>query len=247
MPRDEVILASELIHSRPGVPGTRQQFESRLVDLGIEYIDICYIGGFGEHGEDLDAVAEAMLRFQEEGKIRFLGLRGFESSTVCSEDSDLADFWQRLLEVTSWFQPAVLRIPWTMVGAARIDPARNVLTSAESRNRGVVVSGFPFNSLHFDEEPDSVAGQCLQPLRERFGSRIEDLVQVLIQFFLTRSATACVVASFDDSAQVERGLGTADYRLASEEVEIVNTVWPGIVKAIGASRGTTSHCRSPRL
>ena len=75
--RSELFVASKVWNDaqREGRPSVRQSVEQSLKDLGLEYVDICYVhwpvpGCFVETYREL-------LLLQKEGKIKFLGISNF--------------------------------------------------------------------------------------------------------------------------------------------------------------------------
>lgn len=126
VPRDEVVLAAELASPRQAGEDLRPHIERKLARLATDYIDLCYVPVSGEPTEDLDRTAEIVLRLQEEGKIRVVGLRA-EAPDV---DESL------LLRMASALRPAILQIPLGLNGAAQATAAW-----AESRGLGIVVRG----------------------------------------------------------------------------------------------------------
>ena len=76
VPRDSVIVSSK--HHAGGVSAERiaAAIDTSLTELQTDYIDIYHLHGVPpqEYGHALDVLAPAMLRAQEQGKIRFLGI-----------------------------------------------------------------------------------------------------------------------------------------------------------------------------
>jgi aryl-alcohol dehydrogenase-like predicted oxidoreductase len=76
VPRDSVVVSSK--HHAGGVSAERiaAAIDTSLTELQTDYIDIYHLHGVPpqEYGHALDVLAPAMLRAQEQGKIRFLGI-----------------------------------------------------------------------------------------------------------------------------------------------------------------------------
>ena len=67
----------------------------------------------------------------------------------------------------------------------------------------------------------------LQPLKERFGDSVQDLVRVALQFALAQSENACVIPGFKNAAQVESNASAAGKPLTAGDVEFVKKALSG--------------------
>ena len=62
----------------------RKQMEQSLINLRTDYVDLMYLHhcNFGDHDEYFSDALEAVRRFQEEGKTRFVGLSDWDLSKI---------------------------------------------------------------------------------------------------------------------------------------------------------------------
>ncbi len=61
----------------------------------------------------------------------------------------------------------------------------------------------------------------LDPIKGRFGSSVQDLAPVALQYALSRSAHSCVIPGFKSGAQVEINVGATGKPLSQDEVDFV--------------------------
>ena len=67
----------------------------------------------------------------------------------------------------------------------------------------------------------------LQPIKERFGGEVQDLVRVALQFALAQSENACVIPGFKNASQVESNASAAGKPLTPDDVEFVKQTLRG--------------------
>ncbi len=90
VPRKDIFLASKVGWFQGDYPHyyhpdlMRQQLEQSLRNLATEQIDLYYFHHclFGKQGELLDKAMEAMFRFRDEGKIRYIGLSDWDLKKI---------------------------------------------------------------------------------------------------------------------------------------------------------------------
>lgn len=67
----------------------------------------------------------------------------------------------------------------------------------------------------------------LQPIKERFGGEVQDLVRVAIQFALAQSPNACVIPGFKNARQVESNAQGAGLPFTGEEITFIKQTLQG--------------------
>jgi aryl-alcohol dehydrogenase-like predicted oxidoreductase len=240
VPREEIVLASKVGWFRGTAPNAmqplhvRHQLEQSLLNLGTDYIDLHYFHNtnFGPDDLYLEEAADLMRTFQKEGKIRVIGQSAYSPG----------DF-RRVCPIT---RPDVLQFNYSAPGNASTDPNSNIFEWAKPQNLGLVLFGPLQQGLLLDkfdpENPpqrgdgDIRAGNGgftkegllkkraqLQPIKERFGGSVDELVRVALQFALKESPNACVIPGFKNPAQVEVNAAAAGRPLSDEEFAFVRS------------------------
>ncbi len=236
-PREKIIIASKVGWFRGTAKNAmeathvRHQLEQTLFNLGTDYIDIYYFHNtnFGPQDQYLEGAAATVQRMKEEGKIRVIAQSAYSFS----------DF-QRVCPVT---QPDILQFNYNAFGSD-FDKPGNLIEWAENQNLGMVMFGPLAQGLLLDKfdpenppqfgEGDIRGGnqgftkerllalrERLQPMKERFGSEVQDLVRVALQFALAHSENACVIPGFKNARQVESNASAASQPLSPEDVAFV--------------------------
>jgi myo-inositol catabolism protein IolS len=243
VPREQVIIASKVGWFRGTAPNAmqplhvRHQLEQTLENLGTDYLDLHYFHNtnFGPNDQFLEGAAEMMRKLKDEGKVRVIGQSGY----------GFGDF-QRVCPVT---QPDVLQFHYNAFGND-FDKPGNLIEWAQNQNLGMVLFGPLAQGLLLDKfdpenppqfgEGDIRGGnsgftrerlldvrQRLQPLKERFGSSVQELVRVALQFALAQSENACVIPGFKNAWQVESNASAAGQPLSADDVEFVKQTLRG--------------------
>lgn len=234
----EVVIASKVGH----FPGTaahayepahiRHQCEQSLINLGREYIDIYYLhhGDFGENDEYLAGAAATLDDLVREGKIRVKGQSAYS-----------ADDFERVVPVV---RPAVLQ-SWAhalddqfiRVGS-RVDRLMEAhglsfvafSPLAQARLLGTYSAKAPPTFAPGDHRRDSAAFSAaalaelepkLERLKGRFGSTIEDLAAMALNYVLAHPRVACVIPGFRNERQARCNLAAAGRTLSSEDLAFI--------------------------
>ncbi|HKX31635.1 MAG TPA: aldo/keto reductase [Blastocatellia bacterium] len=265
--RDQVIIGTKVGYFRGCAPSAyhplhmRHQLEMSLRNLGTDYIDIYYFHNlfFGENDEYVDGAVEAMHRFQEEGKVRFIGQRGpHRYSPHRQQERDLLESKQaRFLRMASIIQPSVVQVRYNMITPPPDDRQYDMFQWAKDHQVGVVINkplgqGLllakydPHNPPIFDQGDHrqrkkwftahalGVLQSRLALLKNRFGNSTQDLLRVAIQYCLYGHQNACVVVGFKNASQVEMSLASADRPLTEEDVIFIRATMKGINEEIGS-------------
>lgn len=244
VPRDSVIIASKVGWFRGTAAHAyeplhiRHQLEQTLANLGTDYVDIYYFhhGNFGPNDRYLADAAETVRALQKEGKVRVIGQSAYS----------YADF----MRVCPTTRPDVLQFAYNAFGNEFERPGTNLFRWAEEHNLGIVLFGPLAQGLLLDKfDPDNPpqfgAGdirrgnqgftrerllalrQRLQPIKDRFGGTVEDLVRVALQFCLAQSPNACVIPGFKNARQVQVNARASGRPLSAEDVAFVRQALRG--------------------
>jgi len=235
---EDFVIATKIGH----FPGTaahayepahiRHQCEQSLLNLQRDYIDLYYFhhGNYGEHAEYLPAAAETMDALVREGKVRLKGQSAYS----------VADF-ERAVPVV---RPAVLQSWAHAIDDQFIRPGSPISDLLKKEKisfvafsplaQGLLLDKFdPQHPPQF-EEGDHRRGSPrfgteylteLKPkvakLKERFGSRTEDLAAVALRYILEQPNVACAIPGFRNSRQVECNLAGVERTLSAEDVAFI--------------------------
>jgi len=242
VPRDKMIIASKVGWFRGTAPSAmqpahvRHQLEQSLINLGTDYIDLHYFHNtnFGPNDQYLEEAADTMRRLQTEGKVRVIGQSAY----------GYGDF----LRVCPITRPDVLQFGYSAFGSGFDKPETNIFRWAEGQNLGMVLFGPLAQGLlldKFDPEDPPKFGEGdirgsghsrerlldlrrrLQPLKDRFGSEVQDLVRVALQYALAQSPLACVIPGFKNARQVDSNAQASAPPLTADEVAFVKQTLQG--------------------
>jgi len=214
----------------------RHQCEQSLVNLKREVIDLYYFhhGNFGPDDVYLDDAMAMMLKLQEEGKIRYIGLSAYSAD----------DF----LRLVPKIKPHVLQTWAHIMDDQFIAPGSPVrklmedeglsLVAFSPLNQGLLLDKWsPDNPPQFapgdhrqgKEKFSAEALKALAPklaaLKERFGSTTTDLARVALQYVLHEPVVACVIPGFRNLKQVKTNLAAAGKPLTDADVDYIREVF----------------------
>jgi aryl-alcohol dehydrogenase-like predicted oxidoreductase len=210
----------------------RHQCEQSLVNLKRDYIDLYYFhhGHFGDHDEYLDDAVEVMSRLKEEGKVRLVG-----QSAYSHED------FQKLVpkvkpNVLQSYANAMERKFVDDGSATRKLMEENKISFVAFRpiGQGLLLGKYKKENPPQFENGDHRKGQWrfsyenleklehkLNKIKERFGSSVEELSRVAIQFMLHYKFVGAVIPGFRNLEQVRVNLSAMDKPLTDDEFEFV--------------------------
>ncbi|MDE3057681.1 MAG: aldo/keto reductase [Bacteroidota bacterium] len=242
---NDMIIATKVGH----FPGTaehaydplhiRHQCEQSLKNLSRQHIDVYYFhhGDFGESDYYLDDAVTVMYRLKEEGKIRAVG-----QSAYSNED---------FLRVVPKVKPDVLQSSASAMDDHYIadgSPVRKLLDERKMSfvafgplGQGLLLGKYSksnppafepgdhrANAPRFSGENLAKLEPKLQRLKEKFGSRSENLARAALQYLLYYKVTGAVIPGFRNLAQVKVNLTAADSPLTKEEFEFIKNVFTGM-------------------
>lgn len=245
VPRESVVIATKVGWFKGTAPNAmqpvhiRHQLEQSLTNLGTDYIDLYYFHNtnFGPNDQYLEDAAETVRELQKEGKIRVIGQSAYS----------YADF-MRVYPIT---RPDVLQFHYNALGSPFDKQETNLFGWADEQNLGMVLFGPLAQGILLDKfdpenppqfgEGDIRAGNSgftqdklldmrrrLQPLKERFGGEVPDLVRVALQYALSQSNNACVIPGFKNPGQVEVNAEASGRPLSPDEVAFIRATLQGI-------------------
>ncbi|GBD88435.1 general stress protein 69 [bacterium BMS3Abin03] len=214
----------------------RHQCEQSLINLKRDYIDIYYFhhGHFGDNDEYLDDAIEVMYKLKDEGKVRIIG-----QSAYSNED------FQKLIpkvkpDVIQSFANA-METPFIEEGSpTRKLMEENQISFVAFRPLG---QGLLLDKYHKENPPKFEDGDHrkglerfsaeslaqLEPklakLKEKFGSTVEDLARMALQYLLHYNVVGAVIPGFRNLQQVKVNLSAADKPLTEEEFDFINQVF----------------------
>ena len=214
----------------------RHQCEQSLINLKRDYIDLYYFhhGWFGDNNEYMDDAVEVMNRLKEEGKVRLVG-----QSAYSHED------FQKLIpkvkpDVLQSYANAMERIFIDEGNPTRKLMEENRISFVAFRpiGQGLLLGKYDKNNPPKFEDGDHRKGlarfskeslEKLEPrlnkIKERFGSSVEELARVAMQFLLHYKFMGAVIPGFRNLNQVKVNLSAVDRPLTDDEFEFVKRVF----------------------
>lgn len=239
----------------------RHQLEMSLNNLGTDHVDIYSFHNlfFGDNEEYLADAVESMYRFQQDGKIRFIGLRGphlyaphRQQGAERSESKH-----KQFLRLATLIEPAIIQVRYNMITPALSGSSLNIFRWAEEQQVGILITKPLGQGLLLDKyDPQSppafehgdhrqrkrwyaadalgVLQNRLSIIKGRFGDSTQDLVRVALQYCLSKSQNACVVPGFKNASQVEMNISAGNHQLSEEDVQFIQSTMAGVNEDIGS-------------
>ena len=214
----------------------RHQCEQSLINLNRDYIDLYYFhhGNFGENDEYLDDAVEVMYKLKEEGKIRLIG-----QSAYAHED------FQKLIPkvkpdvIQSWANAMERKFIDNGVPTRKLMEENNIsFVAFRPVGQGLLLGKYDKNNPPKFEDGDHRKGlsrfsreslEKLEPrlnsIKEKFGSSVEDLARVAMQFLLHYKFMGAVIPGFTNLNQVKVNLSAMDKPLTDDEFDFVKGVF----------------------
>jgi len=219
----------------------RHQCEQSLINLKREFIDIYYFhhGDFGKDDEFLDDAIEVMYRLKEEGKIRLIG-----QSSYTHED---------FIKLIPKVKPDVIQSFASAIDDRFVQegsPTRKLLDDNQISfiAFGPLAQGLMLGKYNKDNPPKFEPGDhransprftkenlaklepVIDKLKSKFGSTIEELARVALQYLLHYKPTGAVIPGFRNLQQVKANLAGADNPLTHDEFKFVHEAFKEINK-----------------
>jgi len=219
----------------------RHQCEQSLINLKRDYIDIYYFhhGDFGKKDEYLDDAIEVMYRLKEEGKIRLIG-----QSSYSHED---------FIKLIPKVKPDVIQSFASAIDDRFVQedsPTRKLLDENQISfiAFGPLAQGLMLGKYNKDNPPKFEPGDhransprftkenlaklepVIDKLKSKFGSTIEELARVALQYLLHYKPTGAVIPGFRNLQQVKANLAGAENPLTHDEFKFVQEAFKEINK-----------------
>ncbi len=214
----------------------RHQCEMSLKNLNRDYIDLYYFhhGYFGDNDEYLDDAIQVMYKLKEEGKIRLVGQSAYsnedfeklvprvkpdvlQSFAHAIDDHFVADGTpvRKLLEDNEISFVAFSPLAQGLLLDKYKKDAPPKFESGDHRNR----------SDKFNQDNLAKLEPKLHKVKEHFGSSIEDLSRVALQFLLYYSVVGAVIPGFRNLNQVQVNLSAVDKPLSGDEFNFIRSMF----------------------
>jgi myo-inositol catabolism protein IolS len=210
----------------------RSQCEQSLKNLRRDYIDIYYLhhGNFGENDEYLDGAAETVDRLKDEGKIRLIGQSAYSvadfAKTIPVVKPDVLQSWAHALDdqfirddgelARLMYEHDLKIVAFSPLAQGRLldkyDPQNPPVFDLGDNRKG---------SAGFTREGLIKLQPVLAKLKTRFGSSIEDLAAMALNYDLAHDRVQCVIPGFRNDRQVIANLTASNKEFSAEDCEFV--------------------------
>ncbi|MEO8205838.1 MAG: aldo/keto reductase [Chthoniobacterales bacterium] len=236
-----------LISSKTGyLPGTaehayepahiRHQLEQSLINLKRDYVDIYYFhhADFGPEDRYLPEAVATMDALVKEGKVRIKGQSAYSveqfTRVISHVRPQVLQMGANILEdefirlgspmdelLTKWSLSFVTFSPLSRgLLLDKHDPAKPpVYESGDKRN----------NKEDFQTESLALLSAKLAKLKTRFGSTLEDMAAVAINYVLASPHVACVIPGFRNESQVRCNLAGVGRALTPDDLDFIRAVF----------------------
>lgn len=219
----------------------RHQCEQSLKNLNRDFIDLYYFHHpyFGDSDEYLNDAVETIHRLKEEGKVRYIG-----QSAYSNED------FERVVPVV---KPDVLQSSANYLDDQYLREGEPVRKLMDERNlsfvafsplrQGLLLDKFNKeyppqfedgdnrkHSPYFTAEYLAKVEPRLQKIKDRFGSSVEDLSRVALQYLLKYSVVGAVIPGFRNLEQVKANLSSADKPLSDDDINFIKETFADLGK-----------------
>ncbi|MBD3351565.1 MAG: aldo/keto reductase [Candidatus Lokiarchaeota archaeon] len=265
--RSDIILSSKVGYfAVDGIYGfdpeyMEQQLKQSLKNLQTDYIDIYFFHhqNFGANDDYLEGALETMKKFQRDGVIRFIGLRGPHKFSVDRrkkvESHNEMDKFMRLVD---FIDPDVIGVRYNMISPSYDkNPENNIFSWAEETDRGVVTyKPLGQGLLLKKHDPDSppkfskddhrsrkawFKSKGLEELNSRLkviGEHFQckqtaDFVRLALSYCLGRSNHHCTLVGFKTQQQLSDAIQTKITPLTPEEMDYIREIFEDIHSRIG--------------
>ncbi len=214
----------------------RHQCEQSLINLNRDYIDIYYFhhGNFGENDEYLEDAVEEMNRLKEEGKIRVIGQSAYKHE----------DFVKLIPKV----KPEVIQSFSSAIDDRFVhdgSPTRKMLEEHDVSfvAFGPLAQGLLLNKYNKNNPPKFEEGDHrknspkftkeyleelepkLKKLMDKFGTGVEELARMALQYLLHYQVVGAVIPGFRNLKQVKANLNGQNNPLTDDEFEFIKSIF----------------------
>lgn len=214
----------------------RHQCEQSLINLKRDYIDIYYFhhGNFGEHDEYLDDAIEVMYRLREEGKIRLIGQSAYKHEDfvklIPKVKPDVIQSFASALDdrFLKYGSPTRKLLDEYQISFIVFGPlAQGILLGKYSANNPPQFEpgDHRANAERFKPEYLAKVEPKIEKLKEKFGSSVEQLARVALQYLLHYKQVGAVIPGFRNLAQVKANLYGQNMPLTDEEFDYIKSLF----------------------
>ena len=216
----------------------RHQCEQSLLNLKRDYIDIYYFhhGDFGPENKYLNGAAATMDALVKEGKVRIKGQSAYSAAdfekTVPIVKPQVLQSWAHALD-DQFIRPGstvanlMEKHKLTFVAFSPLAQAR-LLDKYDPKNPPQFEPGdHRMNSKAFGAEAIAALKPKLEKLKAKFGSTIEDLASMALNYVLAQPRVACVIPGFRNDRQMRCNLAGEGKAMSAADVEFVRKALAG--------------------
>ena len=214
----------------------RHQCEQSLINLNRDYIDLYYFhhGYFGKNDEYLDDAIEVMYRLRDEGKIRLIGQSAYSNEDfqklIPKVKPDVIQSYANALETVFIEENSPTRklMEENQISFVAFRPIGQglLLGKYKKENPPKFEDGDHRKGLErFSAESLAKLEPGIENLKNKFGSNIEDLARVALQYLLHYSFMGAVIPGFRNLQQVKVNLSAIDKPLTDDEFEFVKSMF----------------------
>lgn len=214
----------------------RHQCEQSLINLKRDYIDLYYFHNayFGKNDEYLDNAVEVMYKLREEGKVRLIGQSAYSNEDfrklIPKVKPDVIQSYANAME-TIFIEdnsPTRKLMEENQISFVAFRPIGQglLLGKYNKENPPKFEDGDHRRGLErFSAESLAKLEPKIQMLKEKFGSNIEDLARVALQYLLHYNFVGAVIPGFRNLHQVKVNLSAIDNTLTNDEFEFVKSIF----------------------
>lgn len=214
----------------------RHQCEQSLKNLNRDYIDLYYFhhGHFGDHDEYLDDAIEVIYRLKEEGKIRLIGQSAYShpdfSKLIPRVKPDVIQSFSSAIDdrFLKDGTPTRILMEENNISFVAFGPlAQGLLLNKYDKNNPPKFEEGDHrkNSDKFSTENLAKLEPRLEQLKAKFGSSVEELARVALQYLLHYKVVGCVIPGFRNLNQVKANLAGQDKPLNDSEFEFIKSLF----------------------
>jgi aryl-alcohol dehydrogenase-like predicted oxidoreductase len=216
----------------------RHQCEQSLINLGREYIDLYYFhhGSFGENDRYLPAAAQTLDALVKDGKVRIKGQSAYSADdfekTVPVVKPAVLQSWAHALDdqfirIGSRVDKLMEKHNLSFVAFSPLAQARLLDKYDPSKPPVFEPGDHRKDSKAFGAEEIGRLKPKLEKLKSRFGSKIEDLASVALNYDLAHPRVCCVIPGFRNENQARINLAAAGRALSPADLEFVRAALHG--------------------
>jgi myo-inositol catabolism protein IolS len=214
----------------------RHQCEQSLKNLNRDYIDLYYFhhGHFGNHDEYLDGAIEVMYKLREEGKIRLIGQSAYShddfSKLIPKVKPDVIQSFSSAIDDRFLREGTPTRqlLDINNISFVAFGPlAQGLLLNKYNKNNPPEFKDGDHRkkSTRFSKENLTRLEPLLEQLKEKFGSSVEELARMALQYLLHYNIVGCVIPGFRNLHQVKSNLAGWDNALRDDEFNFIKNLF----------------------